>query len=350
MTTHPKSELSANQKAMLDLALGCDLRISEPGQHDAIRKRHAAITTNTAAANYIREIENRIHSRRKVKSLKPHTVGVLTPAATKPVFTAPAISGGQATGAIFLLILFMVAAGWFAAGGWNLVLVTACMVLLLVVLGVAITKDPLGILINDRNLMSLSRFQMAMWTVIVLGAYFTFAVARIKLYAEGAGSGPPITDPLNITIDWHLWALIGISTTSLVGAPLILSTKKDKQPDPSVAPKTSKAVNEPVADINANRQGTLYANARMSDARITDMFQGDELTNTSQIDLAKVQMFYFTIIAAVCFFVMVFKQLVTANASLDSLPLLPDGLIAVLGISHGGYLTSKSINHTQAQP
>jgi hypothetical protein len=349
MATPPKSELSANQKSMLDLALGCDLRISDPSQHAAIRSRHAAITTNVAAANYIREVENRIHSRRKIKSLKPKTAGVVAPTLTKPVPTQPVVSGAQATAAIFTLIVFMVVAGWFATGGLNLVLVTICMVLMLMVLRIAITKDPLGILINDRNLMSLSRFQMAIWTVIVLGAYFTFAVARIKLYAEGAANGQTIADPLNITIDWHLWALIGISTTSLVGAPLILSTKKDKQPAPSVAEKTAQAVNEPAQEIDANRQGTLYANAKMSDARITDMFQGDELTNTAQIDLAKVQMFYFTIIAAVCFFVMVFKQLVTHNASLDTLPLLPDGLIAVLGISHGGYLTSKSINHTKSQ-
>jgi hypothetical protein len=80
------------------------------------------------------------------------------------------------------------------------------------------------------------------------------------------------------------------------------------------------------------------------------MFQGDELINTAQIDLAKVQMFYFTIIAAICFFVMVFKELIAGNTSLGTLPVLPDGFVAVLGISHGGYLTSKSINHTKSQP
>jgi hypothetical protein len=146
-----------------------------------------------------------------------------------------------------------------------------------------------------------------------------------------------------------LWALLGISTTSLVGAPLILSTKKDYEPAPSVTQKTAQMLNESEQDITANKQGTLYANSKISDARLTDIFQGDELANTAQIDLAKVQMFYFTIMAAICFLVMVFKMLVAGNSDLSQLPLLPDGIVAVLGISHAGYLTSKSINHTQSR-
>jgi hypothetical protein len=65
MSEIPGSELSRNQKSMLDLALGCDLRISDSSQHAAIRARHGAIRTNQAAAIYIREVEDRIHSRRK---------------------------------------------------------------------------------------------------------------------------------------------------------------------------------------------------------------------------------------------------------------------------------------------
>ena len=49
---------------MLDLALGCDLRVSSPAQHEAIKLRHQAIKTNGAAAAYIHEVEEKIHSRR----------------------------------------------------------------------------------------------------------------------------------------------------------------------------------------------------------------------------------------------------------------------------------------------
>ena len=63
-STHSDSELSSNQQAMLDLALGCDLKVSAPVTHDAIKARHQAIRTNRAAAAYIHEVEEKIHSRR----------------------------------------------------------------------------------------------------------------------------------------------------------------------------------------------------------------------------------------------------------------------------------------------
>jgi hypothetical protein len=340
------SELSANQQSMLDLALGCDLKVSDPGQHDAIRKRHKGIKTRNDAAAYIHEVENKIHSRRKFKYVKKD-IALSQPA--KPLPAAAPVAGAKLSFLIVFVLAFMILTGWFAAPGLNLILVTFSMVLLLVILGMAITSRPLGVLINERNLISLSRFQMVVWTVVVLGAYFTFAMVRIRAMADGSLNGRSITDPLNIAIDWHLWALLGISVTSLVGTPLILSTKKNLQPDPTVAQKTAQLVDEPATDIMANRQGTLYANSKISDASLTDMFQGDELSNTAQVDLAKVQMFYFTIIAVICFFIMVFKMLVNGNSDLSQLPVLPDGFVAILGISHAGYLTSKTVNHTPSQ-
>ncbi len=352
MSVQPHSGLSPNQQAMLDLTLACDLKASKSELHADIRSRHKGIKTPRDAANYIHEVEGKIHGRRQFHQIKTSLETTTTrtaPVMMKSISTPAQTSTFQSTLGILLLLGFMVVAGWFAPAGLNLVLVTLSLSLVLVVLGIAITKNPLGVLISERNLMSLSRFQMAVWTVLVLGAYFTFALVRIRAFAEGSLNGQPVTDPLNITIDWHLWALLGISTTSLVGAPLILSTKKDKEPAASVTQKTAQLVNEPEQDIIANKQGTLYANSKISDARLTDMFQGDELTNTAQIDVAKVQMFYFTIIAAVCFFVMILKQLVAANTALGSLPLLPEGFVAILGISHAGYLTSKSISHTKEQ-
>jgi hypothetical protein len=361
MPDNPDSELSATQQSMLDLALACDLKVSETKQHAAIRTRHSAITSQKDAADYIREVENKVHSRRKFgvfKAAEKNFKSAVAPATASatPRANARTLTGKQASGAIGFLLAAMVLAGWFLPAGANLVLVTLSLLLMMAVLGMATTNRPLGILINERNLMSLSRFQMVVWTVLILGAYLTFALARIKAMAAGLPGENPIADALAVQIDWHLWALLGISTTSLVGAPLILSSKKDQEPTQSATQKTAQMVNEPEADIVTNKQGTLYANTKMSDARLTDMFEGDELIDTARIDLAKVQMFYFTIIAAICFFVMVFNLLLQGQAALaagkpylEHLPLLPDGFVAVLGISHAGYLTSKSISRTQSQ-
>lgn len=356
MIARTKPGLSTTQQTMLDLALVCDLKVSDVSQHDAIRHRHKGIQHQQDAATYIKEVEGKIHSRRKFpvhpKAAKgPATLAVQQ--AIAPVQSAGNIrglSGMQTTLAILLLIVAMVAAGWFAPAGLNLVLITASLLVMMIVLGKATTSSSLGILINERNVMSLARFQTAVWTVIILGAYMTFAMVRIKMMANGLPAGSPVADPLAIQMDWHLWALLGISTTSLVGAPLILSSKTTQTPSATATQQAAQMVNESPATLDANRQGTLYANAKLSDARITDLFEGDELINTARLDLAKVQMFYFTIIAALCFFVMVFNMLVGGNSNLDHLPLLPDGFVAVLGISHAGYLTSKGITRTQSQP
>jgi hypothetical protein len=211
----------------------------------------------------------------------------------------------------------------------------------LIVLGLTIVGRPFGVLINEQNLVSLSRFQMVGWTLAVLAAYFTYALARLK---AGRSAYP---DPLAVPIDWHLWALMGISTTSLVGSALIHTTKKDKEPDPGVTASTATGFGQSLAAVDNDREGLLYANPSKADARFVDMFQGNEIGDTAHIDLTKVQMFYFTIISILAFLVIITKSL--RSGAIDRLPELPDGLIAILGISHAGYLTGKGVTKTALQ-
>lgn len=245
---------------------------------------------------------------------------------------------GLATVGVLVGVVLMVLLGYVMPAGWNFLAILALMLIVTMVLGYTIVGRPLGALINEQNVISLSRFQMVLWTIVILAAYFAYVLSRVKVgtttYAE----------PLAVAIDPHLWLLLGISTTSLVGSALILTTKKDKDPDADATAKTAAALGESTASIESNRQGLLYVNATKCDARFTDMFQGDEVGNTAHVDLAKVQMFYFTVIAAVGFIVVVTRNLSTTD--LAALPQLPDGLIALLGISHAGYLTGKSVTKT----
>ena len=87
------------------------------------------------------------------------------------------------------------------------------------------------------------------------------------------------------------------------------------------------------------------------------MFQGDEIGNTTHVDLAKVQMFLFTVVALGAFAAMIAKGLRHLPAdpaklaeALKQLPLLPEGLVAILGISHAGYLANKTVDHTKVTP
>jgi hypothetical protein len=76
MPAGPDAPLSNNQKSMLDLALGCHLKIADPSEYAAIRTRHRAITNCGDAAQYISEVETMIHSRRKFSPASPSAAAV----------------------------------------------------------------------------------------------------------------------------------------------------------------------------------------------------------------------------------------------------------------------------------
>jgi hypothetical protein len=250
------------------------------------------------------------------------------------------ISGSFALLGSTILLVAMVLIGWFVPLGMNWLIVAALMVLFFLWLGAFMTGKPLGILINERNLMSLSRFQMVVWTILILSAYLTLVLHRTK-------TGVP--DALVVPIDWHLWALMGISVTSLVGTPLVLSTKFDKKPADSAIKRTAAKFNEKTEDIQANRQGVLYVNSKPEEASFKDIFEGDEIKNTTHIDLAKVQMFFFTVIIACGYGIDLFAKL-SGPVIFEQFPPLSEGVLALLGISHAGYLSSKGISHTETAP
>lgn len=230
---------------------------------------------------------------------------------------------------------------WFVKPGLNWILVAIVMAAFLAVLGIAITGRPLGVLINEQKCMSLSRFQLALWTVIVVSGYFAIAIERIK---QG-----DVANPLAIQIDWQVWALLGISSTSLVGSLLIASAKKQEQPaDNKVLMLAGKPYDEDEQAVEESRQGVLYPNQDVADARFTDMFEGEELANASLIDLGKVQMFFFTIVVAISYSAELLHMIAVDDLMADdiALPTIHEGLLALMGISHAGYLGSKGVTKT----
>ncbi|AKQ64138.1 hypothetical protein A176_001050 [Myxococcus hansupus] len=233
----------------------------------------------------------------------------------------------------------VLATNWYLPPGWNLVGTTAMLTAGLLVLGKAISGVPLALLISERNLMSLSRFQALVWTVVVMGGYLTMTLARVKAGGQSA---------VGVAIPQELWIAMGIATTSLLGTPLVLGAKRARSPDEKLVQNTSEQLAEPTTDIDAHRQGVLYANPHLTDARMADMFQGDEVGNTAHIDLAKVQMFYFTLIAATGYFMDV--AMAVMRKSHDALPELSQGMLALLAISHGGYLLGKTGDHSNSKP
>ena len=105
---------------------------------------------------------------------------------------------------------------------WLWLVLTAIMIALLVALGLRVKQHLLGILIDARNRISLSRFQIILWTILVLSAFLAIALPR---------SLPGGTEqPLNISFPTELLAALGISTASLAGSSFVKNNKKTKDP------------------------------------------------------------------------------------------------------------------------
>jgi len=276
--------------------------------------------------------------------------------------------------------------------GWNWIIVLLLMIAFVILLGKEINGRYGGIFINERFRMSLSRFQLVIWTLIVLSAFITIALERVV-----AG----VADPLAIALPTQLWALLGISTASLVGSPLILSTKKTKKPNPEaidkiaqsaadadpaislsaieeatekieeakliytlgskelkdaeaslnkIKTKRQETIDEAKLNIQKNSRafGILASESDVNKAELSNLFTGDEIQNSKVIDMAKVQQFFFTIIIAFTYAFLLATMIWTTDPiELTSFPELSDGLVALLGISSGGYITSKAIVHTK---
>jgi hypothetical protein len=182
---------------------------------------------------------------------------------------------------------------------------------------------------------------MVLWTVLVLGFLAAVILARL---AKGSG------EPMNVAVGSDLWALLGISSTSLVGTPFLLALRRDKEPVDKVqaASQAADRFNEPATEIAKRADGPLYVNPRPQDARFSDIFEGDEISNTQMVDVSKVQMFAFTVISALVWTIAAIRLLGGSDlfGAQAALPDLPSGMVTLLGVSNAGYLLNKMVDHT----
>jgi hypothetical protein len=206
----------------------------------------------------------------------------------------------------------------------------ATLIGLLELLGVAVNGNPLGILIDERNKMSLSRLQIAVWSVLILSAFGAIGLSRVDASVE---------DPLAVAIPEELLWILGITATALVGTPLIHRLQSEQ---PSARDAAGAAAITARIGTGQRMVGRLVTNTTATGAKWTDIFMGEGASTFDHIDVGKVQMFYFTAIAALVYAVSVFHDL--GGESLPaSLPAVSGGLAALLGLSNGAYLVNKAV-------
>jgi hypothetical protein len=247
-------------------------------------------------------------------------------------------SAGHSAGSLVAVIL-LPALDWFLVT--HRMVLTAwifSLILLLffaMVIGHGIVGAWRGVLIDGRNVISLSRLQMLIWTVVVVSAFLTAAFCNIFIN---------IDDPLAIQVPTTLWALMGISTASLIGSPLILSTKETKNASPEAFEETKTLLASQGYDpADTKNVGQVITNSNPGLANWIDIFTGDETSNGAHLDLAKIQMFFFTIIVAFSYCMLLGKMFFYSEAGgISAFPLLDQSALALIGISHAGYLVNKA--------
>src|ERR1043165_9815753 len=107
------------------------------------------------------------------------------------------------------LIAAILVVAWLVPLQWGFLLVMVLMLAFCVLLGVVICGEPLGVLINNQNLISLSRFQTVIWTIIIMSALLVIAMARIKNGVIAGEDSAELGDPLNIVFGKDLLGLLG---------------------------------------------------------------------------------------------------------------------------------------------
>jgi hypothetical protein len=196
-----------------------------------------------------------------------------------------------------------------------------------VLIGIAVRHSVFGVLVDFRNRMSLNNLQIVLWTILFVSTLAAIGICK---------------GTLHIYIAPELWALMAISTGSMMGAVIIKGSKAQQQPAPGT-----------LAAANPNRIGLLVTADK---PRFSDMFKGEEDADADKVDISKLQMFFFTVFSVVGYVIVLSKDsLAKVPEGLTEkydlyLPLLSTSLVTMIGISHMGYLTVKAAPRTAEKP
>lgn len=94
-----------------------------------------------------------------------------------------------------------------------------------------------------------------------------------------------------------------------------------------------------------SRKGDVHVNDSLEQADWSDLLRGELVSNYRVVDPAKVQMFFLTVILVFIYGVMIWGLLSAEptwqSAAVVDLPAFSDSMVALLGISHAGYLLVK---------
>ena len=221
---------------------------------------------------------------------------------------------------IFFFLAFSACGWWIVVQGHNASLaqvrfqyiVTMALIFALCALTGWLVQERLdGVLVDDRNRISLSRAQWVMWFALIIGGYFVVALWNVA------------NDLQMPIIQNQLLVLLGISSGSAVTSNLITESKKPDDP----GDKT-----------------TLARNTDSDDASWAELYLGEEVANSSTVDISRLQQLVITILLGIAFITLQWSALAKPEASGLQMPSFDDNssFLWLLGLSHAAYIANKA--------
>lgn len=227
---------------------------------------------------------------------------------------------------------------------WRLVAWIAALIAflgLLALAGARLRGHWSGLLIDRRNRYSLSRLQIVAWTVLAVPSLW-IALCNNALRSADVAAIPVLQ------LEWTLVALMGISLGSMVAAPVALSVKTGAAAMPADMEKgqalAAERQNVDAASISA--EGKLLIKETPDDARLSDLLLGEEVGNAGAIDIARLQMLAITVVVWLVYCVTLLRDMLSDTPLVPKFPTFDDTLLALLLVSHAGYLTGKVVPNT----
>src|SRR5258705_4437225 len=78
------------------------------------------------------------------------------------------------------LVALAAVAAWLLPHGTNWLVVLGLFLIAVLLVGRATTGQLVGALINEQKLMSLSRFQIVIWMLLIVSAYVAISMGRLR--------------------------------------------------------------------------------------------------------------------------------------------------------------------------
>lgn len=239
-------------------------------------------------------------------------------------------------------------------------------VLLAISVGLGVMGRALGLFIDKRNRMSLTRIQSAVWLVILIGGLAVSALYNVGFWADdlnrirggmsylsGAGVDQALTTRWSDTLgkladyvpkmDVALWALIGIAGGTTIVSSFIMQTGKPGAPGEGASP------------MMPARRTRVLTNKDPKDARLSDLVYGETAEDDGVVDSTRVQAVAVTGVLAAIYVNLVLGageaiggltavEAVRAGAQIFAdMPPVGATFLTLLTVSHGALLGGKLI-------